>query len=315
MRNIVIILFIFSLLTTGCTKDDVERKAETQVSIYVRNAGTLSKLIPANSKYTITDLTVSGYLDGDDILFIREMAGGGFTADDKTEGKLARLDLTNAHIVASMKHYFCVKNSDYDYTFYPTGDNFINAEMFSYLSSLTSITLPKNIISAASESFNKCLSLKEINVSKNNTQLTSIDGILFSKDSTELLAFPYAKANTYTIPNYVKKVSETAFSYCAMLTTVSIPGNHINLKNGAFHDCTGLTSVYLGDDISFIGYDVFSNCTSLKDIYSKSKTPIEEYHAFTNVDKANCKIHVPKGSAAAYRNADGWKEFTNIVEE
>jgi hypothetical protein len=30
---------------------------------------------------------------------------------------------------------------------------------------------------------------------------------------------------------------------------------------------------------------------------------------------ATCKIYVPKGSVAAYKIADGWEEFTNIIEE
>ena len=322
MKKIVIFSLVLSFLVTGCAKDDDVPKVitdpvaviDTIVSVKVDTAGTLAKLIPQAGKYLITDLTISGNLDGDDILYIREMAGGGYTANSKTEGKLARLDLTNVNIVWSMKDYFFV-DSDGCYTFYPTGPNYINTEMFSYLSSLTSITLPKNIVYVESECFNKCLKLKEINISKENALYTSIDGALFSKDSTKFIVFPYAKATSYTIPEYVKTIEMNAFSHCDKLDSIAFPGNHIRILNDSFHDCTGLTSVYFGNDINFI-WDAFINCTSVKNIYCKSTAPIDaNLSVFYEANKSTCKVHVPKGTAGAYRNADMWKTFTNIVEE
>lgn len=85
--------------------------------------------------------------------------------------------------------------------------------------------------------------------------------------------------------------------------------------NHAFHDCTGLTSIYFGNDISYL-WDAFINCTSVKNIYCKSTTPIEaNLSVFYEANKSTCKVHVPKGAAGSYRNADMWKTFTNIVEE
>jgi uncharacterized HAD superfamily protein len=323
MKKIVIFSFILSLLITGCGKDDVVTKVitdpvtevDTIISVKVDTAGTLSKLIPKAGKYLITDLTISGNLNGDDILYIREMAGGGYTANSKTEGKLARLDLTDVNIVFSTRHYFSETDSKGTITFYPTGSNFINTEMFSYLSSLTSITLPKSIIHVNSEGFNKCLNLKEINISKENALYTSINGVLFSKDSTELVVYPYAKGTSYTIPDYVKKIKEYAFSHCDKLDSIAFPGNHIKIESCTFHDCAGLTSVYFGNDIGFI-WDAFRNCKSVKNIYCKSTTPIEvSSFIFNDTYKDKCTVHVPKGAAATYRNADTWKTFTNIVEE
>ena len=46
-----------------------------QTKVEVKTAGTLSTLIDASQKYEITSLAVSGDLNGDDILFLREMAG------------------------------------------------------------------------------------------------------------------------------------------------------------------------------------------------------------------------------------------------
>ena len=62
--------------------------ASEPVVIEVQTAGSLSSLIEESQKNQITDLTVTGNLDGTDIRFIREMAGR--DSDGKeTEGILA----------------------------------------------------------------------------------------------------------------------------------------------------------------------------------------------------------------------------------
>lgn len=43
----------------------------TVKTVEVKTAGTLSSLIPASEKNEVTDLTVSGKLNGDDVLYIR----------------------------------------------------------------------------------------------------------------------------------------------------------------------------------------------------------------------------------------------------
>ena len=68
------------------------------VTIHVETAGTLPTLIAENQKYEITDLTLTGNLNGTDIRLIREMTGTG--------GKLAILNLEEANIVAGGDSYY-----------------------------------------------------------------------------------------------------------------------------------------------------------------------------------------------------------------
>ena len=66
---------------------------------------TLSTLITEANKNTITTLTLTGSLNGEDFRFIREMAG----SDEKgrpTNGQLQKLDLSGANIVAGGENYF-----------------------------------------------------------------------------------------------------------------------------------------------------------------------------------------------------------------
>ena len=70
--------------------------------INVSTAGMLSTLISNAQKNTITDLTITGSLNGSDLLFIREMAGSDVNGVP-TDGKLQNLDLSGATIVEGWK--------------------------------------------------------------------------------------------------------------------------------------------------------------------------------------------------------------------
>ena len=99
----------------------------------------------------------------------------------------------------------------------------------------------------------------------------------------------------------------------------------------AFEDHTALLKITIPETVISIGAGAFAGCIGLTDIFSYAKDPIalgakskvatragddevDISSVFDQVDKKNCKLHVPFGSKVKYQNADGWKEFTNIVE-
>ncbi len=41
----------------------------------------------------------------------------------------------------------------------------------------------------------------------------------------------------------------------------------------------------------------------------------ERLTCFNGINKATCKLYVPMGTVNAYREAIGWHEFENIIEE
>ena len=72
--------------------------------IKLDEAGTLPDKISANEKNLITNLKIVGKINGTDLKFIREMAGR--VNEEKTDGKLSILDLSEAKIVAGGDAYF-----------------------------------------------------------------------------------------------------------------------------------------------------------------------------------------------------------------
>lgn len=92
------------------------------------------------------------------------------------------------------------------------------------------------------------------------------------------------------------------------LTTIQRPGA---FSGGNFH------TVILPSSLKqFAG---FNNNDKIKKVISYSTVPPETEtirigSSFSSTDRDHCIIYVPKGCKETYRNANGWKRFTNIIE-
>ena len=138
---------------------------------------------------------------------------------------------------------------------------------FSGCSGLTSVIIPNNVTSIGYFAFHECKNLTSINVNINNTNYSSVNGVLFNKNKTELITYPAGKSDkNYTIPNSVTTINHSAFRSCKNLTSVTIPDKSITIEIGVFSNCSGLTSVTIPNSVTFIGWSAFSFCENLKDI-------------------------------------------------
>lgn len=68
--------------------------------------------------------------------------------------------------------------------------------------------------------------------------------------------------------------------------------------------------------VTSIGENAFQLCSNLQKIHSLAIMPSTcGSDCFGGVDKSACTLYVPKGTLEAYKAADEWKAFVNIVEE
>ena len=102
-------------------------------------------------------------------------------------------------------------------------------------------------------------------------------------------------------PAFVAKDS-VLYNY-DMSTLVKFPSNH------------PFTEFHLPLSVKYIEKWAFEGVKNLTTLYVYKKEPIDiEREVFENVDKDALTLYVPYGSKSAYMAAEGWSEFTNIVE-
>ena len=138
---------------------------------------------------------------------------------------------------------------------------------FACCTGLTSITIPNSVTSIGDGAFLDCTGLTSINVASENNYYSGNNGVLFNKKKTELIKYPARKSQTsYTIPNSVTRIGDSAFEDCTGLTSITIPNSVTSIGYVAFEDCTGLTSITIPNSVTSIEGKTFFGCTGLTSI-------------------------------------------------
>lgn len=175
-----------------------------QITIKLEKAGTLPDKIGSTKKYQITNLKIIGEINGTDLMFIRNMAGGIDYYDETGKGKLSVLDLSQARIVVGGGPYFYYRKGSQGYSrkLYVDENDVLGDYMFSGCSALTSLTLPSNVTKIGNYAFQYLVTL------------------------TSLI-----------IPSNVTEIGNYAFVNCRGLTSMKIPSSVTNIGYSAFSGC------------------------------------------------------------------------------
>lgn len=147
--------------------------------------------------------------------------------------------------------------------------------------------IPDTVESIGMSAF-KATNATKINVGSLNPVYSSIGGVLYNKNATELIYYPEERTGSYTIPEGVTAVGgqsfyghtnitgitmpdslvsigNRAFGSCGNLANIGFSGSSLVIDDEAFRDCTAITSVDLSG-VTDIGNSVFSGCTALTKI-------------------------------------------------
>ena len=279
------VLLLVLMLCLGFSKvqaDDSGLITE-QVKINVVEAGTLCDRIKSDLKYKITSLKLSGKLNIDDILYIREMAGCYYdTKGSKYDGHLEDLDISDVTLIGTDK--------DVDVYFYtttngstPTGGSFsadlrtpqtLGNGLFAYLPMLRSVILPKKVQAIGFETFLMCSQLTSVTLPSDLTAIwgyafsgcTSLHSMQFPSSLTSINACAFQDCTSLVslqFPSGLTSIGHNAFYGCTSLTSLQFPSNLTSIGNSAFAGCKGLTSLQFPSGLTFIGGAAFEDCTSL----------------------------------------------------
>ena len=174
--------------------------------------------------------------------------------------------------------------------------------------------------------FFKCSSLVNVNLSES---VTLIDDMAFC-NCTAL--------KEVTIP---ANVSYAAYGFdgCSALEKIIVEDGTVTVDIGRIIENKNVKELYLGRNL-FISMSTgfspmekltlgkmvdrlknsyFYGATNLREIYSENTVPpvaFEDYgmYYFADATYENAVLYIPKGSLEAYRTADTWRKFANIVE-
>ena len=147
---------------------------------------------------------------------------------------------------------------------------------------LTSVTIPKSVVSIDAEAFTGCIRLTSVTIPDNVISL----GSQVFQNCTNL--------TSVTIGSGVTSMGSGVFWDCDNLAEITIPDNVTELGNSVFYGCNKLSSVTLGKGVKIITHGCFSNCPSLTYIpYGENITEIES-EAFQFCESL-VNIDIPSG--------------------
>ena len=262
-------------------------------SVTLTEAGTLTTFISDEELNTLTELTVSGPINGSDIKIIRAMGG-----------TLKTLDLGNAQIVAGGDAYYLTE--------YYTQNDIIGDRMFYAMTALEKIVMPKDVWCIGTWSRNTPYdeSTGKYNGNLNNyssdVSNTSAfgNGSFYQCVNLKEIVFPEklvyignkvfgncVKLTSITIPEGVEMLGAACFTGCSALESVSLPSTlGVNTKfsndwtaqlgfksfteaasssypgSYIFYNCSKLTTVALPTTMKNLGIGMFAYCTALETI-------------------------------------------------
>lgn len=138
-------------------------------------------------------------------------------------------------------------------------------EMYAFTNceTLTSVTIPANIEYIDSRAFMGCSRLTSISVVSGNANYKSVSGVLFNKDITQLVTYPFGKIGDYTIPSGVTEIQTMAFFGCQGLSSVAIPEGVKKIGDAAFAGCPLLTEVTIPASLEYLENTTFGQCRAL----------------------------------------------------
>ena len=159
----------------------------------------------------------------------------------------------------------------------------IGGQAFKNCASLTSVTIPNNIVTIGSQAFRDCSSLKSVTIPDSVTRIlgysfqgcSSLTKIIMPSYLRFLGQNAFASCNSITslgaigsgadmeIPNEIREFGTYVFGGCRNLRTVEIPSSFTYISDSAFSICSSLSSVILPSGVTSLGASSFHLCSSI----------------------------------------------------
>lgn len=332
--------FLSMLVLLICTNLATMFAQNTTLEVDNQYPGWLSSKIPFKDQASVQKLTVTGYINGTDVKFIRELMNN---------RQLSHLDLSDANIVAGGEAYFD--------SYKITEDNTIGSYMFTAdYRHLTYLSLPKSVTKIELDNrIDYCDdNLDTLVIGGDLKMLRSMDVCqakiyLMIREGVDSLNATHIQAKSVHLPTTIKYLDRETFSIDTVKANIEninyfdnrcvYSGNSSNYDIGVLDNDTITfsenllkwnvnafrvkdgTTIFLNNKLKEINFDIDFGSSSRWNggalsaknliIHSPSRTPIKigNKNLFSTAT-----IYVPKGSVEAYKSQLPWSNAT-ILEE
>ena len=150
----------------------------------------------------------------------------------------------------------------------PEGLKVIASNAFGGCKSITSIRIPASVKEMDGSCFSGC-NIAAYEVDENNPHYTAINGVIYSKDLTTLVAFPSAYPHKhFKVPNTTKVIGDNAFRD-SRIESIELPDGLFAIEDGAF-EFSDICNVNIPNSVNRIGESSFDFCRGFK------RTPYNE---------------------------------------
>ncbi|MBQ8763589.1 MAG: leucine-rich repeat protein [Clostridia bacterium] len=177
----------------------------------------------------------------------------------------------------------------------------IDENAFSGCESLLSIAIPSSVEGIGTYAFSECTNINEFTVSPDNKFYSNDEyGVLFNKEKTELIQFPYGCSLTeYYIPDSVITVYNT-LGNCEHITI----GKSVNNENSSLWQSKTIKTITVSDENNYFSNDEYGV------LFNKNKSEILKFPC----ENSNTKYPIPNGVTAIGVNAfSGCCNLENVI--
>jgi len=168
-----------------------------------------------------------------------------------------------------------------------------------YSSNIEEITIPKNVEYIGESVFIYSDNIKNLYVDEKNQHFTSVAGILYNKNQTELYYYPSGRTEAnYSIGSPVKTIKSDAFTSNSFIKEITIQSSVEIIESNSFFNLANLTTVNIGENVWNIGRYAITACNNLKfiNVDSNNKAYIcDKYGVLYDKEKSKL-LKYPTGS-------------------
>lgn len=263
--------------------------------------GACGHVVQYNNRYKHLsgDVAISSYVDG--IGTIRVIDANAFLRMEPT------VNITLPNTIQKINYNAFYEATGLQSITLNEGLTTMGSQTFYHCSNLVSVSIPTTLTGIPRTAFSGCKSLTSIVIPSATTTTIGEDAFLFC---TALESVNGGSAD----PLPVKTIAEGAFGCCENLSIIRLSENLKSIGKEAFFRCKKLESIELPASLNTIGERAFA-FSGIKQITTRRTTPQNiTKDVFSGVKLYQCVLYVPAGCRAAYQNANGWKDFGQILE-